>query len=149
MIGLYFTLVLISVAAIIAVESRNLLISIIAFGLAGIGFSLSYILLGSWDLAVIQLGIELFLLFYLIRSTRVVSEPETNAGRQLTAYLGTIVFIVTFLGFAYLVFRTLPAVNFSAAGGGLPSLYELVGVAAALFAAVIGALTILRPEGKQ
>ncbi|MDD5594019.1 MAG: DUF4040 domain-containing protein [Candidatus Margulisbacteria bacterium] len=149
MIGLYFTLVLIVAAAIVAVESRNLLFSIIAFGLAGFGFSLSYIILGSWDLAIIQLGVEIFLLFYLVHSTRTVGEPETYPGRQLIAYLGTIAFVAIFLGFAFVIFRTLPAVNFSAAGGGLPGLYELIGVAAALFAAVIGALTILRPEGKQ
>lgn len=146
MIGLYILIGLVILAAAASVESRNLLFSVIAFGLAGLGCCLTYLFMGSWDLAIIQLGIEIFLLFYLIRSTHMVGEPETYPGRQLTAYLGTFVFAVIVIGFAYVIFITLPETVAGLRWVDLPSLYELIGIAAVLFAALIGWRTVLRED---
>jgi uncharacterized MnhB-related membrane protein len=146
---LYFLLGLIIIAAVVALESRKLRVAISAFGLAGFGFCLSYIMLGSWDLAIIQLAIELGLLIYLMfTASPAAGEPESYSGGQLMARLGSLIFAAILIGFAYLIFKTLPAVNIQA-GLTLPDLYDLIGIGAALFAAVVGALTVLRPEGRQ
>ena len=149
MIGLYSLIVLIILAALAAVESRSLLVSVAAFGLTGLGFSLTYIIMGSWDLALIQLAVELGLLFYLIRSTHIVSETETYAGRRLGVYLGALAFASIFLYFAYFVLRSLPPAIQLPGAIKLPSLYEVIGIAAALLAAVVGGLTVLRPEDEK
>ena len=149
MIGLYILIGLIILAALAAVESRSLLVSVAAFGLAGLGFGLAYIIMGAWDLALVQLAVELGLLFYLIRSTRIVSETEPYTRRRLGAYLGALAFVLVFLGFAYFVLRSLPPAVQLTGAVELPSLYEVIGIAAALFAAVVGGLTVLRPEDEQ
>jgi len=149
MIGLYILIGLIILAALAAVESRSLLVSVAAFRLTGLGFSLTYIIMGSWDLALIQLAVELGLLFYLIRSTHIVSETETYAGRRLGVYLGALAFASIFLYFAYFVLRSLPPAIQLPGAIKLPSLYEVIGIAAALLAAVVGGLTVLRPEDEK
>jgi uncharacterized MnhB-related membrane protein len=146
---LYFLLGLIIIAAVAALESRALRLAIIAFGLAGFGFCLSYIILGSWDLALVQLAIELGLLIYLMLTAGQAADgPESYSGGQLMGRLGFVIFAAIFIGFAYLIFKTLPVVNIPA-GLKLPDLYDLIGIGAALFAAVVGAAAVLRPEGKQ
>lgn len=143
---LYSLLGLIVIASVAALESRQPRWAIIAFGLAGFGFCLSYIMLGSWDLAIVQLAVELGLLTYLMFTTgQAAGEP----GGQLITGLGFILFAAILCGFAWLIFTTWPAVNIMPTGVKLPSLYDLIGAAAALFAAVVGALTVLRPEGRE
>ena len=149
MIGLYILIGLIILAALAAVESRSLLVSVAAFGLAGLGFCLACIIMGSWDLALVQLAAELCLLFYLLRSTRIVGEPELYAERRPGVYLGALIFASVFLYFACFVWRSLPPAAQLPGAVWLPSLYELIGLAAALLAAVVGALTVLRPEDEQ
>ncbi len=139
-------LVLTGLAALAALESRTLRLSIVAFGLAGLGFCLAYMMLGSWDLALVQLAVEVGLLVYLGMSVNTQEEP---AGGGTLAYLGLFVFAVVFGGFAYVIFQNWPSVSVMQAGVQLPGLFELIGIAAALFAAVVGALTVLRPEGKE
>lgn len=139
-------LVLIGLAALAALESRRLLLSIVAFGLAGLGFCLAYVMLGSWDLALVQLAAEIGLLVYLTMS---LNTQEDRAGGGALLYLGLFVFAVIFAGFAYLIFRNWPSVMVIQAGVELPGIFELIGIAAALFAAVVGALTVLRPEERE
>ena len=136
-------------AALAALESRHMRFSFIAFGLAGLGFCLTYFLLGSWDLALVQLAVEVALLVYLVFSAGSSVEQENNSDEQITYYPGIIIFAVVFIGFAYLIFRTWPVLNFAPTGVKLPGLFDLVGIAAALLAALVGALTLLRPEGKE
>lgn len=147
---LYFLLGLTVVASVAALESRQPRFAIASFGLAGLCFCLSYIILGSWDLALVQLAVELGLLIYLMFTTgQAAGEPAGRSGGQLTAWFGFILFAAIFSGFACLIFTTWPSVPLLPAGAKLPSLYDLIGAAAALFAAVVGALTVLRPEGRE
>ncbi len=139
-------LVLIGLAALAALESRPARVSIIAFGLAGFGFCLAYIMLGSWDLALVQLAVEIGLLVYLALS---LNTQEAPAGNATLLYLGLFVFAVVFAGFAYLIFQNWPSVFVIRGVVQWPGLFELIGTAAALFAAVVGALTVLRPEDKR
>ncbi len=139
-------LVLIGLAALAALESRHARLSIAAFGLAGLGFCLSYVLLGSWDLALVQLAVELGLLVYLTFSLN-TQEERPNGGTLL--YLGLFVFAVVLAGFAYLIFQNWPSAFVAKGGALLPGLFESIGIAAALLAAIVGALTVLRPEGGE
>ena len=139
-------LVLTGLAALAALESRHLRLSLVAFGLAGLGFCLAYIMLGSWDLALVQLAVELGLLVYLTFS---LNTQEDRAGGGLALYLGLLVFAVVFGGFAYLVFLNWPVIFVIQGRMQWPGVFELIGIVAALFAAVVGALTVLRPEGRE
>ena len=136
-------------AVLAALESPQLRLAIVFFGLAGLGFSLVYILLGSWDLALVQLAVELALLIYLVFSAGSFADQDSNADEQITLYPGIIIFALIFTGFAYLIFKTWPAVNLVPSGIKLPGPFELAGIAAALLAAIVGALTVLRPEGRE
>jgi uncharacterized MnhB-related membrane protein len=149
MIFIYVLLGLIMLAALVALESRQLRFSVTFFGLAGLGFCLVYVLLGSWDLALVQLAVELALLAYLIFSAGPRVDQDSNVDEQIVLYPGIIVFALIFTGFAYLIFKTWPVVNVFQAGVKLPGIFELIGIAAALFAAIVGALTLLRPEGRE
>jgi multisubunit Na+/H+ antiporter MnhB subunit len=140
---------LIMLAALAALESRHMRFSVMAFGLAGFGFCLVYVLLGSWDLALVQLAVELALLAYLIFSAGPSADLDSNADEQIALYPGIIIFALIFTGFAYLIFKTWPIVNIFQSGVKLPGVFELVGIVAALLAAIVGALTVLRPEGRE
>ena len=149
MIFIYILLGLIMLAALGALESRHLRFSVAFFGLAGLGFCLLYVLLGSWDLALVQLVVELALLVYLIFSAGPSVDQDSNADEQIALYPGIIIFALIFTGFAYLIFKTWPAVNIIQSGVKLPGIFELVGIAAALLAAIVGAAAVLRPEGRE
>jgi len=66
------------IAALIAVESRDLLSSVIALGAAGFALSVIDLLLGAPDLAMTQVVVEVFVLVLLIRvvlTRKDTSEP--------------------------------------------------------------------------
>ena len=57
------------IGAIIAVEMKNLLSSVIAVGAVGFGLSVSFLFLRAPDLAIVQVAVEVVLLIFLIRAT--------------------------------------------------------------------------------
>jgi hypothetical protein len=91
--------------------------------------------------------VEVGLLVYLAFASGTNGELDNYSGGKIILSLGAAVFALVFAGFAYLIFRSWPAVQIIGPGVKLPGLFELIGIAAALFAAIVGALTVLRPEG--
>lgn len=69
MISIYVLLALMILAAIIAVEIRDLLSSVIAVGAVGLLLSLVSLLLKAPDVAITQLTVELIAVIVLIRAT--------------------------------------------------------------------------------
>jgi multisubunit Na+/H+ antiporter MnhB subunit len=67
MIIVYALLIFMILASLIAVETRDLLSSVICVGAAGFGLSLLDLFLGAPDLAITQLVVEVFILVILIR----------------------------------------------------------------------------------
>jgi multisubunit Na+/H+ antiporter MnhB subunit len=62
-------LVFMALGAIIAVETRNLLSSVISLGAIGFGMSIAFLFLRAPDLAIVQIAVEVLLLVFLIRAT--------------------------------------------------------------------------------
>jgi multisubunit Na+/H+ antiporter MnhB subunit len=171
MIELYLLLIFILVAAIVAVESHNLLSSVISLGAVGLGLCILFLLLRAPELAITQLVIEVLALIVLIRATIAKTVPETYKGREFLSYSAAVIFILLFIWFSVAAFRSIhafgaPAVNVSqlyikqaGSASGVASVVSAIaldfraldslGATAAIFAAAIGVIAILRKKGKK
>jgi multisubunit Na+/H+ antiporter MnhB subunit len=67
-------LVFMVLGAIVAVETRDLLSSVISVGMVGFGTSVGFLILGAPDLAITQVVVEIICLVILIRATVVRDE---------------------------------------------------------------------------
>jgi multisubunit Na+/H+ antiporter MnhB subunit len=94
--------------AVIAVEMKDLLSSVIAVGLVGIGLSMSFLLLKAPDLAIMQLVVEILSLIILIRATIKKDLPFSISGRWFFNTSSTIAFLAVFLACGYLSIKALP-----------------------------------------
>jgi multisubunit Na+/H+ antiporter MnhB subunit len=171
MIILYLLLIFIILAAVIAVESRNLLSSVISLGAVGLGLSLLFLILNAPELAVTQLVVEVLAIIILVRATIAKTAAEIYHGRERLAYGITMVFIFAVVFFAFSTFSGLnpfgyPDLKVSAKmiERALPETGALSVIAAialdyraldslvagmALFAAALGAMVILRNRGRK
>ena len=168
MIELHLILFFMIAAAIIAVEVKDLVSSVVAVGAVGIGLCMAFLVLKAPDLAIMQLVVEILSLIILIRATIRRNLPFSISGRWVFNTLATVSFIVVFLTLAYFALRSLPAfgnaamkvsrfyiedimktgsenvvsaiiVNFRA--------YDTLGEIAILFTAIVGVLAIARRVG--
>lgn len=159
------------VGAIIAVKVKDLLSSIIAVGVAGLGLSLTFLVLKAPDLAITQLVVEILCLIILIRATIRKDLPFSTSGRWFFNTLITLTFIGTFLWMAYIALKGLPAFGYpimkvskayfeqgliKTGATNLVSAvildfraYDTLGEATILFTAVIGVLAIMRRVGRK
>jgi multisubunit Na+/H+ antiporter MnhB subunit len=171
MLDLYILLIFIIVAAAIAVETKDLLSSVIALGATGLGLSLTFLVLKAPDVAITQLIVEILSLIILIRATMKEDLPFSTSGRWLVNTVITVCFIFVFIFTAVKCFKELPQFGYptiktSSAylkeglkDTGATNLvsavildfraYDTLGEAAVLFTAVIGVLTILRRKGRK
>lgn len=171
MLEIHLILFFMIAAAIIAVEAKDLLSSIVAIGAVGIGLCMAFLVLKAPDLAIMQLVVEILSLIILVRATTHRDVPFSASGRWRLNTFVAISFIAIFLSFAYMALKNLPAfgtgqikaskvyidnavavtgsknvvasiiVNFRA--------YDTLGEAAILFTALIGVLAIARKIGKN
>ncbi len=171
MIELQLLLLFMIAAAVVAVEIKDLLSSIIAVGAVGLGLSLAFLILKAPDLAITQLVVEILCLIILIRATVRKDLSFSTSGRWLFNTVATFCFIGTFLMFAYLSIKEMPsfgeplmstakyylkqALDATGAGNIVSSVildfraYDTLGEATVLFTAVIGILAVLRKIGKK
>ncbi len=171
MLEINLLLVFMIVGAVVAVENRNLLSSVIAVGAIGFGLAMAFLLLGAPDLAIVQIVVEILALVILIRATLGKSVPGSYKGRSPVVYLITIVFIVSLLGVSFLAFKSLPEFGSPSmrvakyylkeglAKTGAMNLvtsiildfraYDTLGEATVLFTAIIGAIAVLRSRGRK
>lgn len=171
MFELYLLLLFMILGAIIAVETKDLLSSVIAVGAVGLGLSVAFLILKAPDLAIVQLVVEILCLIILIRAT---IRRDTISIRDRQGYLALVaalIFIVVFLWFAHSALKDLPvfgkplmrvAGNYLDQGlakTGAANLvssvildfraYDTLGEATVLFTAVIGVLAVLRKIGRK
>lgn len=157
-------------AAIVALEVKDLLSSVIAVGAVGLGVSLAFLILKAPDLAITQLVVEILCLIILIRATIKKDVPLVTDGRWLFNTVSTLLFIAGFLMLAYFALKELPlfgAPTMRVANTyikeGLPKTgatnlvasiildfraYDTLGEATILFTAVIGVLAVIRRMGR-
>jgi multicomponent Na+:H+ antiporter subunit B len=169
----YIMLLFLIIACLIAVQTDNLLSSIICVGAVGAIGSLMFLFLYAPDIAITQIVVEVLALVVMVRVTISRDVTFISGDRELFGTVASIVIIlIIFLG-GIEIFRTLPAFGvpvfsqFSNAAShtyisrglqetGAANLvssiildyrgYDTLGEATVLFASVIGATVILRKE---
>jgi multisubunit Na+/H+ antiporter MnhB subunit len=157
-------------AAAVSVEIDDLLSSVIAVGAVGLGLSLAFLILKAPDLAITQLVVEILCLIILIRATINKDLPLIKDGRWFFNTTSTLLFILSFLLFAYFAFKELPffgapimrvakeyieqGLNKTGATNIVAAIildfrgYDTLGEATVLFTAVIGVLAVIRRIGR-
>ena len=171
MLELYFLLGFMIIGAIIAVEIKDLLSSVVAVGAVGLGLSLAFLALKAPDLAVVQLVVEILAVIILILATL---NRETIYARISAGWLVAVVALLSiavFLWFAWEVINELPdfgsplmtVSNFYIENGAVQTGatnivtaiildyrgYDTLGEGTVLFTAVIGVLAVSRRIGRK
>lgn len=171
MVELYILLILMIIGAMIAIEVKDLLSSVIAVGAAGLALSIIFLILKAPDVAITQLVVELLVLIVLIRATLKKDLPFSTTGRWLLNTVITGCFVVLFLAVGMKCFKDLPQFGYpimrvsqtyiqeGVAKTGAVNLvgsvildfraYDTLGEATILFTAVIGVLAIVRRIGRK
>jgi len=173
----YTLLAFMIIAAFIAVETKNLLSSVICVGAIGFGVSLMFLFLSAPDIAITQIVVEVLGLIILIRATISRDLTFITGDRE---FFGTIVSIVIifFIGLAGIMvfFKTLPefgtpifakipeaasqtyikeGLRETGAANLVASVildfraYDTLGEATVLFTSIIGATVILRKKTRK
>lgn len=171
MTDLYLLLIFMIIGAIIAIEVKDLLSSVIAVGAVGLGLSIVFLTLKAPDVAITQLVVEILCLIILIRATLKVDLPFSTTGRWYLNTGITLAFIALFLWVGYAAFQELPEfgkpsmrVASTYLGEGMAKTgaanivasvildyraYDTLGEATVLFTAVIGVLAVVRRIGRK
>lgn len=171
MVELYILMGLMIVGALIAIEIKDLLSSVIAVGAVGLALSIAFLILKAPDVAITQLVVEILALIILIRATLKKDLPFATTGRWLLNTIITFCFVVLFLAVAMKCFKDLPEFGYplmrvsgeylkeGLAKTGAVNLvssvildfraYDTLGEATILFTAVIGVLAIVRRVGRK
>ncbi|MFW6189598.1 MAG: hydrogen gas-evolving membrane-bound hydrogenase subunit E [Planctomycetota bacterium] len=168
-------LVFMIIAAIVAIWTTDLLSAVIAVGAVGFGSSVAFLLLSAPDVALTQIVVEVLTLVLLIRATVGREVRTVSGGRDVmgTAVAGALVLVL--IVFAVGALGTLPEFGVPAVSriGDAPSAtyltqglsrtgsgnivtavlldfraFDTLGEATVLFAAVLGALALLRRRSR-
>jgi len=172
----YVLLVFILIAAIIAIETRNLLSSVICIGAIGFGASIMFLFLRAPDIAITQIVVEVLGLIILIRATISRDRTFISGDREFFGTVFSVVVVLT-IGLAGItVFETLQHfgnpifanvpdaasqvyIKEGLARTGAANIvssvildfraYDTLGEATVLFTSIIGATVILRRKSKK
>lgn len=171
---LYFLLVAMLVAALVAIHVKDLLGAAVALGLVGFSVAIIFILLRAPDLAIVQIVVEtLTVVFFAAVMLRTTNRDTTSGLSADGGWLSSVaygIFALLFLWQAMRGMRELPpfgsplmltAVDYIAVGlerTGAANVvtaiildfrgYDTLGEATVLFTAVVGVLTIMRRSGR-
>ena len=173
---IYILLLFMVIAAIIAVETKDLLSAVICVGAIGFGGSLMFLLLRAPDIAITQIVVEVLGLIILIRATISRDLTFISGDREFfgTVVSVVIIFVIFVAGvrvfealpqFGVPVFARLsdkasranidPALSDTGATNIVTSVYldyrayDTLGEATVLFTSIIGATVILRAKSRK
>ncbi len=172
MLEFQIILVFMIIAAVMAVEMRGLLSSIIAVGAVGMGLVVQFLLLKAPDLAITQLVVEILILILLIKATVKMDRPTESTLRARFGYiLFALLFGGVFLWFGYRALSGLPvfgepvmrvssfyidnALEKTGAANIVSSVlldfraYDTLGEITILFTSIVGAVAVLRKIGRK
>lgn len=171
MIELQILLVFMIIAAVVAVELKDLLGAVVAVGAVGLGLSIAFLFLQAPDLAIVQLVVEILSLIILIRAVGMKDGTAVVQEQRFVTALPVVVFVVIFLYFALKALLEVPtfgtpllkvaqryissglketgAANIVAAIILDYRALDTLGEATVLFTAVIGVLTVMRKIGRK
>ena len=172
----YILLLFIIIAAIIAVETKDLLSAVICVGAIGFGGSLMFLFLRAPDIAITQIVVEVLGLIILIRATISRDLTFINGDREFFGVVVSVVIIfVIFLAgvrileslpdFGTAIFAKVPdaasqtyiekGLQETGAANLVASVildfraYDTLGEATVLFTSIIGATIILRKKSRK
>jgi multisubunit Na+/H+ antiporter MnhB subunit len=155
------------IASIVALEIKDILSSIVAVGVVGLGVSISFLFLQAPDLAIVQFLFEIFALIILVRAFLKKDYHQEEPSKINKVLVGvTIITLAAIFLVSISVFKLLPAfgeplmttaqyyLDNGAKDTGAANLvssivldyraYDTLGEVTVLFAAIIGTFTILR-----
>jgi multisubunit Na+/H+ antiporter MnhB subunit len=168
-------ILLMIIGAIVAIETPNLLYSVISVGAVGFLLSIVFLFLSAPDLAITQIAVEVITLVLLLRAV----QSERDAGTDRRSLLGTaatVAMLIVLAGFTMRMFADFPefgqpvmdrfadapsntylekgleqtgAANIVTAVVLDYRAYDTLGEATVLFCAVMGALSVLRRKAKK
>jgi len=172
----YILLLFMIIAAIIAIETKNLLSSIICIGAIGFGASLMFLFLRAPDIAITQIVVEVLGLIILIRATisrdlTFISGDKEFFGTVISVVVIFVIFLAgvqvfgTLQNFGTPIFAKVPdaasqtyikeGLQRTGAANIVASVildyraYDTLGEATVLFTSIIGATVILRKKAKK
>jgi multisubunit Na+/H+ antiporter MnhB subunit len=159
------------IGAVVAMEIKDSLSSIIALGAVGIGLSLEFLLLRAPDLAITQLVVEILSLIILIKATVEVNVAVKEDKSGPWYFIFALIFAAIFIWFSFRAIRELPAFGYPVMKMGSQYIqeavaktsavnvvaaiildfrgYDTLGEATILFTSVIGVLAVLRNTGRK
>jgi len=171
-----FLIFLMILGAVVAVEIKDLLSSVVSIGAVGVILSLTFLLLQAPDLAIVQLVVEILALIILIRAT-VTRDSVNYSQREIFVKVVTMIGVLVFLISLVSVIKLLPPFgepklkvasyyineglgiknNISETGAAniVSSIildyraYDTLGEATVLFCAVLGVLAVMRKVGRK
>jgi multisubunit Na+/H+ antiporter MnhB subunit len=169
---LIFILSFMIIASIVALEMKDILSSIVAVGVVGLGVSISFLLLQAPDLAIVQFLFEIFALIILIKAFFKKDYHLVRPSTINKILIGvTIITLTAIFILSIPVFQLLPAfgeplmttaqyyLDNGAKDTGAANLvssivldyraYDTLGEVTVLFTAILGTLTILRIKTKS
>ncbi len=168
---LFILLIFMIIGSIIAIETRNLLSSVISVGVVGFSLSIAFLLLRAPDIAITQIVVEILILVVLIRATITMDNTAIEKYWDTFSFVSSLIFFGLFLIFAFLAVQDLhrfgePLITVSkryladgARETGAANLvtgilldyraYDTIGEATVLFTSIVGAFVILRRRGRK
>jgi multicomponent Na+:H+ antiporter subunit B len=169
---LIFILGFMIIGSIAALEIKDILSSIIAVGVVGLGVSVAFLFLEAPDLAIVQFLFEIFALIILIRAFIKKDYHQEEPSKVNKIMIGvTLVTLIALFILSISVFRSLPQfgdplmstsqhyLENGAAETGSANLvtavildyraYDTLGEVTVLFTAILGSLTILRIKSQK
>ncbi|MHC4130958.1 MAG: hydrogen gas-evolving membrane-bound hydrogenase subunit E [Planctomycetota bacterium] len=176
MLIFYVFLVFMIIAAIVAVETRKLLSSVICVGAIGFGASIMFLFLRAPDIAITQIVVEVLGLIILIRATIARDHTFISGDREFFAVVVSIVIVFVIFMVGIMIFESLPnfgepvfaqladSASKSYISDGLRNTgaanlvssvildyraYDTLGEVTVLFTCIMGALVILRKPSKK
>ncbi|MCS7227767.1 MAG: DUF4040 domain-containing protein [Endomicrobia bacterium] len=157
------------IAAVVALEIKDLLSSVVSLGAVGLILTLLFLLLQAPDVAIVQFVVEILSLVILIRAT-VLRDDTVYERKKFLWRMPIIICVLIFLVSVMISIKQLPpfgepkykladyyvnnttkdtgAVNVVAAIILNYRAYDTLGEATVLFTAILGAVLILRKIGK-
>ena len=169
---LIFVISFMILGSIVALELKDLLSSIIAIGIVGLGVSVSFLFLQAPDLAIVQFLFEIFALIILVRAFIKKDYHQEEPSRVNKILVGvTIITLIAVFLLSVNIFKSLPAfgkplmetskyyLESAAQETGSVNIvtsiildyraYDTLGEVTVLFTAILGALTILRIRSRS
>ena len=159
---LHILLLFMIVGSIAALETKDLISSIINLGAVGLALCVAFLILKAPDLAITQLVVEILCLIILIKATVNKDVPIMVEGRWVFNTISTLIFVIIFLVFAWHALKELPdfgkplMLAVKGSQGKLlisevldARIYDTIGEVAVLFASVAGIMAIVREYGTK